>query len=272
MAYRTSADGTQIAFRRAGRGPGTVLVHGGFIDSRSWEGLIEVLEPTRTVIAPDRRGHGDSSRYTDSFVFADDVSDLVDIVTDLRSEVGEVELIGVSAGAHVALAAAVAGAPASHLVLWEPPDFQSTPLSVDVWSRLDRAAARGDRKLLMRLMMDEVVGPNTGMRIPRIVLPFLYRSRFGRMGLANALAIPTGLRAFEGHDWRSENLSGISIPTYFLIGSTSPAFNRQLSDQLVAMIPGATVEVFEGGSHGTPMDQPAKFAGLLSTLRDRVPG
>ena len=64
---------------------------------------------------------------------------------------------------------------------------------------LDEAAARGDRTMLLRLMINDVVGPNTGMRIPRYVFPLLYRSRFGRIGLANASAIPTGLRAFEGH-------------------------------------------------------------------------
>lgn len=62
---------------------------------------------------------------------------------------------------------------------------------------MDRAVANGDRKLLVRLLLNEVVGVNTGRRVPRLVFPLLFRSSFGRMTLANALAIPTGLRAFE---------------------------------------------------------------------------
>lgn len=46
-------------------------------------------------------------------------------VTDLAAEVGAVEVVAVSAGCHVAFAAAVAGAPAARVVLWEPPDFRA---------------------------------------------------------------------------------------------------------------------------------------------------
>jgi hypothetical protein len=55
---RTMPDGVRVAYRRQGDGPGTVLVHGGFLDSSSWTGLMEVLARTRTVVAADRRGHG----------------------------------------------------------------------------------------------------------------------------------------------------------------------------------------------------------------------
>jgi hypothetical protein len=117
---RMMPDGAKIAYRRQGDGPGTVLVHGGFIDSSSWTGLMEVLARTRTVVAADRRGHGDSDPYTSSYRLSDDVDDLVAIVTDLAAEAGEVELVAVSAGCHVALAAAVAGAPAARVVSGSP--------------------------------------------------------------------------------------------------------------------------------------------------------
>jgi pimeloyl-ACP methyl ester carboxylesterase len=219
---RMMADGARIAYRRLGDGPGTVLVHGGFIDSRSWTGLMEVLARTRTVVAADRRGHGDSDPYTSSYRLSDDVGDLVAIVTDLAADLGEVELVAGSAGCHVALAAAVAGAPAAQVVLWEPPDFQATPVSAELYDRLDRAAARGDRKLLVRLMINEVVGVNTGRRIPRPVFPLLFRSAFGRMVLSNALSIPAAMRAFEAWDWNAQDLSALGMPVTFLIGSQSP--------------------------------------------------
>jgi hypothetical protein len=105
------------------------------------------------------------------------------------------------------------------VVLWEPPDFQATPVSAGLYDRLDRAAANGDRKLLVRLLIHEVVGVNTGRRIPRLVFPLLFRSPFGRMALANALSIPAGMRAFEAWDWDAQDLSALDMPVTFLIGS-----------------------------------------------------
>jgi hypothetical protein len=66
-----------------------------------------------------------TATFTSSYRLSDGVDDLVAIVTGLAADVGEVELVAVSAGCHVALAAAVAGAPAAR-VEWcsgSPPDF-----------------------------------------------------------------------------------------------------------------------------------------------------
>ena len=130
--------------------------------------------------------------------------------------------------------------------------FQATPVSAELYDRLDRAAANGDRKLLVRLLLNEVVRVNTGSRVPRLVFPLLFRSPFGRMVLANALAIPTGLRAFEAYDWNAQDLSTLDMPVTFLIGSKSPPFNRRFPGSVASRIPHATIEVIDGGSHGIP--------------------
>jgi pimeloyl-ACP methyl ester carboxylesterase len=113
-----------------------------------------------------------------------------------------------------------------------------------------------------------VVAVNTGSRVPRLVFPVLFRSSFGRMALANALAIPAGLRAFEACDWNAQDLSALDMPVTFLIGSKSPPFNR-FPDSIASGIPHATIEVIDGGSHGTPMEQPDRFAQVLDQLRTR---
>jgi pimeloyl-ACP methyl ester carboxylesterase len=267
---RTMPDGARIAYRRQGDGPGTVLVHGGFLDSRSWTGLMEVLARTRTVVAPDRRGHGDSDPYTSSYRLSDDAGDLAAIVAGPGGR-------GRGGGAGRGLGGVPrragrrgGGAPAARVVLWEPPDFQARRVSAELYDRLDRAAASGDRKLLVRLMINEVVGVNIGRTVPRLVFPLLYRSPFGRMVLANALSIPASLRAFEAWDWNARNLSALDMPVTFLIGSQSPPFGRRFADSIAGRIPHATIEVIDGGSHGTPMDQPDRFARVLDQLRTRT--
>ena len=55
-------DGERIHYLRAGRGPPVVLLHGFAQDARMWRPLIAELAKTRTVIAPDLRGAGASSK------------------------------------------------------------------------------------------------------------------------------------------------------------------------------------------------------------------
>ena len=114
-----------------------------------------------------------------------------------------------------------------------------------------------------------MVGVNTGSRVPRLVFPVLFRSSFGRMALANALAIAAGLRAFEAWDWNAQDLSALDMPVTFLIGSQSPPFNRRFPGSVASRIPHATIEVIDGGSHGTPMEQPDRSAQVLGQLRTR---
>ncbi len=195
------------------------------------------------------------------------VTDLVgftQFVAEALSE--EVELVAHSAGCHIALAAA-AVAPVARVVLWEPPDFNAKRVSPTLWGKLETAAARGNRKAVVRLLLNDVVGANTGMHIPWFVFPVLFRSRFGKMLLANALASPTELRAYEAHEWHAGDLATMSVPVYPMVGSTSPPFNRQFADFVAAHVPGAHDEVVEGGNHGTPTDDPTRFAALLASLR-----
>ncbi len=119
----------------------------------------------------------------------------------------------------------------------------------------------------MRLLLNEVIGANTGMRISWFVFPLLFRSGFGKMLLANALASPTELRAFEAHHWHPEDLAPLSVPVYPMVGSTSPPFNRQFADFVAAHLPGAEVKVIDGGIHGTPVEDPARFAAVLASRR-----
>ncbi|MGQ0735539.1 MAG: alpha/beta fold hydrolase [Acidobacteriota bacterium] len=60
----TSADGTSIAYERAGQGPAILLLHGGGQTRRSWNerGYVERLSKQFTVITMDQRGSGDSDK------------------------------------------------------------------------------------------------------------------------------------------------------------------------------------------------------------------
>ena len=136
MEAVTSADGTEIAFERTGRGPPLVLVHGNACDHRFWD-LSDVrpaLAEHCTVYAMDCRGvgesgdvqqtksaeptgtsgSGDAPEYDLEREF-EDVAAVVDAVDE------PVTLLGHSYGALLSLEAALRTDNVHRLVLYEPP-------------------------------------------------------------------------------------------------------------------------------------------------------
>src|SRR3712207_5202774 len=112
-----SADGTSIAFDRLGAGPPIVLAAGAFNTRSATEPLARVLSEHCTTINFDRRGRGDSGD-TPPYAVGREIDDLAALIDDAG---GTAAGLGYSSGGNLALMAAAAGLPISHLVLYEPP-------------------------------------------------------------------------------------------------------------------------------------------------------
>ncbi len=114
-----SADGTRIAFERAGDGPALILVEpaGHYRALSAVAGLVPLLAGRFTVYTYDRRGRGDS---TDTLPYAParEVEDLAALIDHAG---GSAHLYGFSSGALLAMHAAAAGLPVGRLALLEPP-------------------------------------------------------------------------------------------------------------------------------------------------------
>src|SRR5215831_12525543 len=112
-----SADGTAIGFERLGAGPVLVLVQGAMGTAYTFRELAQALADSFTVIVPDRRGRGMSSRRFDhGYTVADDVADL-DAV--LRATGGRF-VFGLSSGGDIVLEAALTLPRIERLAVCEP--------------------------------------------------------------------------------------------------------------------------------------------------------
>jgi pimeloyl-ACP methyl ester carboxylesterase len=115
----TSADGTAIAYDRAGTGESLVLVGGAF-SYRRYPGqvkLAQLLSARFTVYSYDRRGRGDSgdsARYAVS-------REIEDLAAMIGAAGGNAHVWGLSSGAVLALEAADGGVPIRKLAIQEPP-------------------------------------------------------------------------------------------------------------------------------------------------------
>jgi pimeloyl-ACP methyl ester carboxylesterase len=82
----TSADGTTIGYRRLGRGPGLVLLHGGVNASQHMLKLARALADAFTLYLPDRRGRGMSGPIGPTYRIEREDEDLAALVERTGAE------------------------------------------------------------------------------------------------------------------------------------------------------------------------------------------
>ena len=108
MAHFTSYDGAKLAFHRTGSGPPLVCLPGGPGRAPGYLGDLGGLGRSRELILPDTRGTGDSEVPADPAAYRCDR--IARDVEALRADLGldQMDLLGHSAGANVALLYAAA--------------------------------------------------------------------------------------------------------------------------------------------------------------------
>jgi pimeloyl-ACP methyl ester carboxylesterase len=246
----------------SGGSPMVVLLHAGVTDRRSWRGVAEVLAPTTTVVAYDRRGHGQSAPSSGPFSHVDDLIAVLDEVA-----VGRVWLVGNSMGGGLALDA-VLSVPdrVAGLVLLAPAvsgapehDFGSDPETRFFEESITRALERGDHDDVNRLetwlWLDGPAGPE---------------GRIG--GDARRLALEMNA-VILGHDTAEEvggsgvdawdRLDEVLVPTTVACGDRDVSFLVARSGELAQRLPRGRHRLLEGMAHLPSLEQPAAVAALV---------
>ncbi|MFG3714895.1 alpha/beta fold hydrolase [Micromonospora sp. NPDC047730] len=249
-----SADGTRIAYERAGDGPPIILVGGAFNDRSTTRALAGALAPDFTVVGYDRRGRGDSG---DTAPYAVD-REIEDIAALVAAVGGTAHLYGVSSGAILAALATAHGLPVGGLALFEPP-FQVGPQTgprPDVSARTAELIAAGDRAGAVEAFMLHAVGlpaeAVAGMR-GEPVWPHLE-------SLAHTLPYDTLISA--GGVPPVDRLATITVPTVVVDSAGSPQWLRDGARAAAEAIPGARHVSLDGGYHEVPAEA------LAPVLRD----
>ncbi|MEV4370862.1 alpha/beta hydrolase [Nonomuraea sp. NPDC049637] len=243
-----SADGTPIAYERAGQGPAVILVDGAlsFRGSSINGGLAEALAPDFTVYTYDRRGRGESGD-TGPYAIEREVEDLAALVKEAG---GPVRLYGTSSGAALALAAVQNGLPVERLALYEPPfvvDGTRAPVKDDYPRRLAALVAAGRRAEVVRMFMREGVG------LPAVVVAMMrFMPAWGRLkAVAHTLPYDTAL-VFpyqRGLPYPEGAWASVTVPTLVADGGKSPAWMRNSVAALAKALPAADHRTLDGQTH-----------------------
>ena len=95
-------NGTRIHYRIGGSGPTVVLLHGYAETGHMWNRLMPLLAKTHTVVVPDLRGAGDSSKPETGYTKKNMAVDIHDLVRSLG--IRSVSIVGHDIGLMVAYA------------------------------------------------------------------------------------------------------------------------------------------------------------------------
>jgi pimeloyl-ACP methyl ester carboxylesterase len=251
----TSADGTTIGYRRFGRGPGLVLLHGSMSSGAHHTELARVLADSFTVYVPDRRGRGLTGPYGGRDPLAEELEDLWALLV----ATGTSNVWGLSSGAIIALHAARTTPAIAKVALFEPPLFRDRAHLAAILAQFDDEMARdkvGDA--MVTAMRGAEMGPGWMRALPKPLL-----ARLVAMGMTQETRKPAGpyptmreLAATLHADFAIVASSSgrlddraIGADTLLMGGSKSPAFLKRALADLSGVLPAARRDELEGLDH-----------------------
>jgi len=238
-----SADGTVIAYDRAGAGPPLIVSVGAFCTRRTFVAPDD-LRQRFTVVTYDRRGRGDSGD-TEPFAPEKEYEDLAAVAAATGPE--PPFLFGHSSGAAIVLRAAAAGLPAAGIVAYEAPflNEDTPPPPVDPAGQIRQLVSAGRRGEAVVFWMSEVV------HVPDEMLAQMKGAPWVKDLEPLTPTLPYDIAVTDGGVPTAE-LGKITAPVLVLGGKNSPGwFQRSVAEQAAAT-PGARLMMLDGYDHNAP--------------------
>lgn len=266
IQYVPLADGGRLAYRDAGSGPLVVLLHGGFLDHRQWNAQLATLPDRFRVVAPDARGHGDSTNAESAFRHTDDVAALI-----RHLGAGPAILVGVSMGAATATdtalehpelvrAVVVSGAGTSE------PEF-TDGWTHDTLQQTMTALFGGDLPGALKIWGRFITGPHRTRADLDPAIP----------ALVDEMTMKTWMKhTADEPDWSShaENTwaraAELTIPVLAVIGGADSDDHRALAARLADTVPGAREITIADAAHYPNMEHPAEFDAIVTEFANSV--
>ena len=259
-----SLSGVSIQYDVSGRGDPTVLLHGSLVDRRTWDGVRPGLAQSLTVLAYDRRGHGESTGPVRRHPVRDDAADLAGLLDSI--DLYPVHLVAHSYAGAVALRLA-ADRPemVRSLALHEPPfvriledDPATAPEAERLWEgtkAMQALAKSGHPDLAVRDIMNSLSTEEGGWSrlsagVQRALLRYVDR-------WVEELDDPEATRPDPAV------LADILVPALLTTGERSPPFLHRITAQVADRLKNATVRTLPGVGHVPHLTDPDLFIAVI---------
>jgi pimeloyl-ACP methyl ester carboxylesterase len=256
-------DGLKISYEEVGSGEPVLFLAGTTTDSSIWlTGAGTYLEGFRSIMV-DPRDTPKSSEASSPYTPADLAREALAVLD--AAGVSEAHVVGYSLG----------GAVAQEFAIASPERTRSLTL-VSTWARTDpwlRHVFEWLRDGLLAAGMDWgdravawlVLSPEW-QEEPMYGATLLFMNARGQ----SVEALTRQLECDISHDALAR-LPSISLKTLVICGSEDRWIPPRYSRQLAQVIPGAKLEIFEGGEHAFLIENPEEFFTLLRSHLDSSP-
>lgn len=255
-------NGTKLYYEVAGAGPAVVLIHGGAVDSRAWDGQFEELAKRHTVVRYDLRGAGRSASLKEPF---SNTEDLYQLLRHLK--IAKASLVGISRGGGIAFDLTLDHPEMVERLVLVSANLSNTPkVYEEMFERTTEVGKREGAAAAARVWgLDPYQGPQRKEAVPQ-VLKIIEENvvRFRRIDGAPAV------RQLASSDKpRSERLGEVRAPTLVIFGEKDAPDARANYERWAKGIPGAKRLSFPRAAHLVPVDMPSEFnKAVLDFLAD----
>jgi 3-oxoadipate enol-lactonase len=254
---------SRIYYEIHGQGPPVILIHGGLLDCRMWDGQFDVVAERYRVIRYDASGHGRSATPPDAYF---DHEDLVGLMAHL--ELDRAVIVGLSFGGRVAIdfalehpekvAAVVAVGPGLGGYRFDSEEvLKDRKELIDAWGN-----AEWDRvvELFQRSWTDgpyrspEEVDPDVREKVRVMSRGTIENSAEGRTMDPPAI----------------DRLTELTIPMLVVVGELDMPDIHEIADLLVAANPNAQKVQIKGVAHMVNMERPEEFNRVVSAYLEKL--
>jgi pimeloyl-ACP methyl ester carboxylesterase len=264
--YVTLDDGGRLAYRDTGSGTLVVLLHGGFLDHRMWNAQLATLPARYRVVAPDARGHGDSTNAAAAFRHTDDIAALI-----RHLDAGPAVLVGVSMGAATATdtalehpglvrAVVVSGAGTSEPTFAD--DWTHATLE-KVWPALFAGDIPGALEVWNRLAS----GPDRALSDLDPAIPALIEEMTTKTWLKHT-ADEKDWSVHPGDTWA--RAARLRIPVLAVIGGADSDDHRGNAERLADSVADGRKVTIADAAHYPNMEHPAEFDAIVTEFVDAL--
>jgi pimeloyl-ACP methyl ester carboxylesterase len=258
--------GIEMGYDEAGSGAAVVLLHGYPFNRSMWSEQVEALAPRFRVIAPDLRGHGETTVMAGPATMDEMARDVAALLETLR--ISRAAVCGLSMGGYVALA----------LYRLFPLRARGLVLA-DTRAQADTEEARANREQQAAKALQEGMEAIADAMLPKLLAPETLARRWQVVARVREMILntkPEGAASAQlGMGQRRDQtpfLWRIIAPTLIIVGSEDVISPLQEAEQMHREIGGSRLEVIEGAGHVSNIEQPESFnRALTKFLRDLEP-